>query len=441
MKAPWHRKAANGSSSPRASNGNPRHEGLGPSSGSKPELNALTRVLDEMRHAPEPALDWEALESRLMAEIARRSEHGTGVAGPERTGAERNDAERTAAERSRLAGARSSARSASAPRFPGWLWAPTFAAAIGAGLLWLRAHPLPHPPPRETAELRAEGDRVPFADSAAGAPKLTNSSRLDGDALQPGQELRSEAQALVVTHAGRATWRLLPHSRARLVERAGRIVLELTEGEVSARVVPSPEPGRFIVDAAGARVAVHGTVFNVRLNRDGSVVDVQEGVVSVTPRRAGASVVLLKAPAHGAFTPDGLARDEAPPAPSSPVLAVQPPRAPRKPSDTATSASSAAALDVPEELTISQVEAGVQPFVAAVEQCFRQNMEPSPALRVSARTTCTLAVNPEGQIEQVTFAPPLAPAVQSCVEEASRDVAFTASRHGIEVTRVLELSR
>jgi hypothetical protein len=117
----------------------------------------------------------------------------------------------------------------------------------------------------------------------------------------------------------------------------------------------------------------------------------------------------------------------------------------RQPSDAA--ASEEAPPDVAPEasarhsLTIGEAEAGVETVVEAVSLCFNENTEGSHNVRVSARTELTLEVSAEGVVTEVSFAPPLSPAVQSCGQREALATHFAPSLEGATLTRVLELSR
>jgi pyruvate-formate lyase len=62
-------------------------------------------------------------------------------------------------------------------------------------------------------------------------------------------------------------------------------------------------------------------------------------------------------------------------------------------------------------------------------------------MRVTARTTLSLSVLPDGRIAKSAFDPPLAPNVSQCAQGAAAAIRFVASREGVTLTRVLELRR
>ena len=75
-----------------------------------------------------------------------------------------------------------------------------------------------------------------------------------------------------------------------------------------------------------------------------------------------------------------------------------------------------------------------------LNRCFREQTR-STGIRVSASTGLTLSVAPDGTIQSVTFAPPLAPAVEDCAVKGLRSLTFTHSVEGVTFTRLLEVER
>lgn len=273
---------------------------------------------------------------------------------------------------------------------------------------------------------------------------------LDGDTLPSTEIIESRDERLSIVHPGRAAWTLEPGGRAAVLQHGDVITVRLLKGAIRATVVPSPEPERFAVEAAETRVAVHGTVFRVELFADHNVVDVEEGVVAVSPIAGGAgNTTLLRAPAHAEFTPNGVARRPPPIAIAKrkrananvSANATQTPRAnePGQASEAAGEIAEEKAL--PAELTIGEVEASISPVVAGISRCFAENTEASGNLRVTAQTHLTLDVAPDGAVTSVAFQPPLSPAVQACGEQQAYQVRFAPSETGAKITRVLELSR
>lgn len=352
---------------------------------------ALSVVLDEARRTSPPEIDWADVETKLNRAVE--------LPAP------------SLAHRGR----------------PGFLLALPVAAALGLAGYWL----------------------VPRSEPAA-APSAQSDGKVDGDALRADELLASDATPIQVVHAGRARWTLEPNGRARVLERGGVVRLQLLAGSLKASVVPSEQAERFVVEAAGTRVAVHGTVFRVQLDGERTLVEVEEGVVAVSPRERPAAQVLLRAPRRGEFSLEGasLAAHDSAPSASARLRMSHPP--PRRQNSAASSPEVAASAAAPEtalpsearsSLTIGQAEAGVASAVAAIVRCFKEHTEGSPGVRVSARTELTLLVSPDGAVDEVSFAPPLSPAVQSCGQREAATVRFAPSSEGAALTRVLELSR
>lgn len=354
---------------------------------------ALAVALDEARRVPSPELDWDSLESKLDR-----------------------------------------ARSAPAPvasvSRPSRLVLSLLPAAAALGLVGIFAL---RSPPSVPAEAPAK--------VASSAPETTR----DGDALSPEDVVASDAEAVAVVHAGRARWTLEPHGRALVLSHGDVVRVRLIAGALKADVTPSPEPERFVVEAAGTRVAVHGTLFRVQLQGEQTLVDVEQGVVSVGPReQPSVSTALLRGPTRGAFTLEGAALSPGTPAHTASLrLVVSHPN--RVPSGAASSESdapdAAPAASARHPLTIGEAEAGVAVVVTAVSRCFKEHTEDSHNVRVSARTELTLDVTAEGAVSEVSFSPPLSPVVQACGQREALLVPFAPSLEGARLTRVLELGR
>jgi ferric-dicitrate binding protein FerR (iron transport regulator) len=346
---------------------------------------ALSAVTDEARRqpAPEPS---EALEGRLFDAIASQR------VGP---------AERASRGRSR----------------PVWIVpaAVTLAAAAAAIALWPKPLDAPTPPavPQQLAGI-------------------------DGDVVAADRVLTAARESIEVRHAGRAVWRLEPGSQASVLESGSKIRVRLLSGALRAEVVPGA-PERFVVQAGETRVSVHGTVFRVALEGRESVVDVERGVVAVAPLRGTSGEPLfLRAPSSGRFGSDGRLRTSV--ASNRPKI-ERAPYVRRHASEQPGSPPSASAEPAPpHELTIGEVEAGVATVVQAITRCFHEHTAPEGGVRVTASSTVTLTISPEGAVTDLRFAPPLSPPVQACSERDARTARFVPSK-GSTVTRVVELWR
>ena len=253
------------------------------------------------------------------------------------------------------------------------------------------------------------------------------------------------------------------------------VTLRLDAGSLSAEVTHAERPESFVVHAGATRIAVHGTRFSVQRRQARVLVHVTEGVVAVSPLHAAASAQerwLLHAPARGDFSEDGsaghvIAREVEKPKPNAtrsrasrraPAASTHVPAAP---SGSATaeqsvpegaeslegqppaelSAEAGAPAEIPATLSIGDVEAGLTQVIDALSGCFQQHMPARGDMRVTARTTLTLSVGPDGRIASSQFNPPLAPNVSACALRASGAVRFAASQEGASLTRILELRR
>lgn len=355
-----------------------------------PREALLRRLTREARAEQTAELDWARMEERLVRH----------------------------AERAKPAAPR--------PLFP-LAWAVGLTAAVGAAAaLWL------------VTSQASVNPRPAVAD-------LAHAPRQDARALPLGKRLEAGAKSVVIDHAGRASWTLEPGSAASMIENLDRITVRLERGSLLARVVPNPRPETFVVEAAGARVAVHGTVFRVALVGARVAVEVTEGTVGVGSLGAPARF-LLEAPTHAEFATDGSSgsRDGIPLAFMAAPTASQPKHA--APHLTPTAPAGSATLPgvttpLPLEPTISDIEAGVAPIVDVASSCFAQHTRGADGVQITVRTALTLTIDASGTVSDVHFQPPLSPEVEACAAASISGVTFTASEHGAKVTRMLELKR
>lgn len=299
--------------------------------------------------------------------------------------------------------------------------------------------------------------RPPVAVPAKPAAKLSTQP-LNGDQLALGTRITAGKQALTVEHHGRARWTLEPYATA-LVSDAGEfLTVQLESGALSAAVVPNPKPETFAVEVEGTRVAVHGTAFRVERLGERVQVEVSEGTVAVEASGSHSSpAFLLRADSRGNFALDGRTgsvegnasavlaksgahsrRAVAKVASVAHAHAATPVAQPVVPDASAELASPAPAL--PLQPSISDIESGVSSAVELMNRCFHDQTR-STDIRVSAGTGLTLSVAGDGTIQSVTFAPPLAPAVEDCAVSGLRALTFTRSVDGVTFTRLLELER
>jgi ferric-dicitrate binding protein FerR (iron transport regulator) len=333
---------------------------------------ALARVVAEARAESAPELDWDRVEARLGQE----------------------------------------------PRLPlvdsapargmrvGWFLA---AAGVALALGW-----------------HAAGGRV-HATVTAAAP---SSDKLDGNTLA-GSSLEATQADVSVEHAGHSQWTLERGSRARVMTHDGVVEVVLERGSVKARVVPSPRSETFVVEAAGTRVAVHGTVFRVALSGDHVDVAVTEGTVLVGPREKPGSGRPVTARESSSFTLGG--------------ELIAPERPSARPAHLAGehhgTPSAAPMPALPAQPPIDEVEKVVSKVLDVGASCFERNTATANGVRVTVNTTMTLKALPSGNLELANFDPPLAPAVQRCLEQGIRSVTIAESQQGISIVRRMDLER
>jgi hypothetical protein len=259
-----------------------------------------------------------------------------------------------------------------------------------------------------------------------------------------GSRVESQEREVSIDHAGRATWTLAPGSSARLTERGDRITVRLERGSVLSEVVPNPRPEAFVVEAAGTRIAVHGTVFRVLLEGDHVIVQVREGTVAVGPIGAVPGF-FLKAPAHGDFAADGRSGSiDGRPLGESEDRRAQPLKlGPARPASAPSSSgqASGSVAELPAEPSISDIEAGIARIVDATSDCFSRNTKSTEGVQITVRTALSLQIDGSGAVSDVDFQPPLSPDVEECAASSIAQVAFVASKQGAKVTRMLELKR
>jgi hypothetical protein len=347
----------------------------------------LDRLVDEARSQEVPAVDWDGLEASLM----KRATETPRAPAPRRT------------------------------RTLPLLLAAAAVFSIGAFVVVRGREVLPDGATRGQSAER-EVPRVRHA--------------LNGNELAPGAVVTSGAEPVVVEHRGHVTWTLSPESTAH-VESVGDVVsLAIDRGQVSAEVVKSPKPESFVVRVERTRVAVHGTQFRVSRLSDSVRVEVQEGVVGVSP--VGRPGFELRAPDAATLTFDGVRTDVS----AATGLEQSPPTAApakRGPQNARPKTAYFAPIE-PDGLPRGAL-AGVEQVVSSVERCLKENTVAADDLRVSVETRLTLRVDPKGSVGEAVFAPPLAPSVGACVDQAIGTVAFPRSEGGFVAYRTLELSR
>ena len=294
----------------------------------------------------------------------------------------------------------------------------------------------------------ASPESAPVGRGAPTQPAAAEEEVVQGDRLLVGQRLVTSAAPLRVEHPERASWTLAPHSSARLVRSGEQIAVELQFGALLASVAPSSRPESFAVEVGETHVAVHGTVYRVSRREETAHVEVLHGTVAVGARSEAARVWLLTAPATGRFSLDGRRLDTA-------ELAKTAPRSvPRAPP----SARSAAASDAvgrvgprpsseqdPEPLephpSGAELERALELLIEDVRDCFASHTQPSGNVVIQARSTLHVQVEPSGRVGQLTFDPPLSPAVRACAEDRVAARRFPPSKLGARTGRLVLLTR
>lgn len=336
---------------------------------------ALSRVVAEARSEAAPELDWARIEARLDAEPRLPEIEGRPSRGV-----------RTALI----------------------LAAAGVALAIG----WVAA-----------------GSRAKIANQ--GLPDATHQA-IDGDVLAAGERIDAEQADVAVEHRHHSQWTLERGGRASVTTEPGVVRVELEQGALVARVVPSPRKETFIVEAAGTRVAVHGTAFRVALTASHLDVSVTEGIVLVGPRDRPGFGQSLIANQSSTFTLTGVpladARSVRSPA-SRPAVEHRP------------VASAGHGRELVAQPPIDEVERVVSDVLGLAARCFETRTTTANGVRVTASTQITLHALPEGKLELVSLDPPLAPPVEACLNEGIMKLSITQSERGIQVTRRMDLER
>lgn len=356
-----------------------------------PREDALRRLVRDARAEKVPELDWSGVEERLMRQATR------------------------------------SAPVAQRPAYP-LAWAALALAAVVA--VWL------------------VGRRADVAVRQAPPPiiEATEPLRRNGDTLPLGSRIATGEREVSVDHARRATWTLAPNSSALLVGKGERITVRLEQGSVLSQVVPNPKPETYVVEAAGTRVAVHGTVFRVALENGRVIVTVREGLVAVGPL-GSVPAFFLKAPAHGDFAADGRSGsiDGRPLGESeerrATPLKLAPPRVVSAPSASGLAAPSAPSSEPPLEPSINDIEVGIARIVDAASDCFSRYTTSAEGVQITVRTALSLKIAASGKVSDVDFQPPLSPEAETCAATSISQVTFAPSQQGASVTRMLELKR
>lgn len=228
---------------------------------SGPEVRAMRLVIDEVRSSLPPAVDWEGLERRTLASI---------------------DAELRSAPHTVRAN-------------PSGMKSALGFAAVAAALVMLitgqRAGSVPSSAALELASVPMAGPGMILASAIASGSRV--------DVGEVGRRF---------VWPGVAQWDLAPGTSVVMTREGGAPTIVLERGAVTARAVSRRVLGApvesFVVEAGGARIAVHGTTFSVAIDGDRVILTVDEGAVSIgrAGKPGGAGDAIVKGPGSAAFS-------------------------------------------------------------------------------------------------------------------------------------------
>jgi len=394
------------------------------------EVRALRVMVDELRAEAPPELPWDAIEQRLLSRLSHAP-----YAPP---------SSRLAQADARPISLRRSEPGSSLARVLGFAAA---AAVLALGISTAASS--------SGARSLAAPARHAVVASAIGF-EPGSSTVHDLSALREGDVVEARDAPVSFGRPGLVAWTLAPGSALRVRSEAtvGHTVV-LERGSLRAEVTPrDPSEGlveAFAVEAAGTRVAVHGTAFSVTLAGDRAVVDVEHGAVAVGPvGYLGATTGhLLVGPSRASFSLDGgrsarlmdrapepvvvAVADLGPASPPSPGDPAGVPATEERPAEPVAAPSVAqgpqlaraghapaplggpvAVAPAPAEVPL--LTAGV--VRARLERCFKQtSLSGSSGLAVSVSTTLRIDVNPDGSPHAI-FDPPVKPELVPCAGSA-----------------------
>jgi hypothetical protein len=410
-------------------------------------LAALTR---EAAEQPLPELDWERLESNVLARC-------------------------TMARSAPLAPPRV-ARARWVPAPPTWAsspWPVAIAAAAAAALIY--GSPADSP----TAPGRLERARV-----QANEPQslVANLSSLD-----VGDVAETSVHSAVYDAPGVVRVALAPSSRFEVVandlaaERTGGVTVALARGSLRADVTPRSEGEVFAVEVERTRIAVHGTSFTVSREGDRVIVDVAHGSVAVGPvgHRGATHGWLVVGPDRASFSLDGARKaawlGPAPATASAVGSNVEPPTAvaadvptsrakrpamthpvsprvdavaaaPHKAELSATPGTDSRVIGWGEGSTSvgrdpsEQEAAEVAGIVRQLSACYEKQAS-AHGVRFSVESSLTLTIMQSGAIREGVFMPPLSPTLMSCADKAIGAAHFPRGEAPRQIKVPVQLSR
>jgi hypothetical protein len=404
-------------------------------------LRAVRALTREAADEPMPPVDWDGMEERLLAEMAR-------------------------GERPSLVEivAPSGAAKASAPSHAGSPWAAALAAAAVVALV-------------------ATGgwDAKTRSPAVEGARSTAITGLTSGGSLELGDVVASHTQSVVYEMPGVVTFTLAPASRIQLVAASANedehptVTIALAEGSVHAEVEPRPDGEAFAVEVGRTRIAVHGTSFTVTREGDRAIVEVAHGSVAVGPAGHPGSTQgwLLVGPDQASFSLDGARDAQWLTAPASPfamdrasepargsdraafLAASDADRAARQPSSAqaARGVHRVSAVQPKEDIAptenvrapapknAAELDAeGMEAILRDVEACYDRQVS-SFGVSFSIKSSLTLSILPNGAIREGLFAPPLSPTLMNCARDSIMSKRFAPGASPREIRVPVNLSR
>lgn len=393
-----------------------------------------------------PPLDWDGIESKLLAQVVADAVTPPSVDGP-------------------------ATRSSVTALQVGSPWAVALAAAAAVALVVGSSFTTHERSSKET-ERAARASRA-----EEGVQGITL-----GDTLKPGDTAVSKDRSLAYQKAGLVTFTLAPESSIEIVTNEkggampGPLTIALGRGSVHAEVTPRAEGEAFAIEVGRTRVAVHGTSFTVSRETDRVTVEVTHGSVAVGPTgHPGATQGwLLVGPEHATFSLDGAREAEwlgEPPAPgaTSPALtpsgtastsseakpskatsAPPPPssgRVGRAPVDRAESnltTDETATVETPQVVDTrspaQRDKATTASILRELEACYQRQLS-SFGVSFSIRSSLRLSILPSGAVREGVFDPPLSPTLMTCARQAITSARFPKGVSVRQIQVAVNLSR
>jgi hypothetical protein len=413
---------------------------------------ALAALTQEAAEETLPDIDWERLESKVLAGCAI--------------------ATAPAALTSRSAVARW------VPRPPTWSsspWPMAIAAAAAAALIYGIPAGSPHVPGQtERARAGASGPRAAVASLAL---------------LDVGDVAETDTHSAIYDEPGVVRLALAPSSRFEVVANdldasraGGGVTVALRRGSLHADVTPRTDGEVFAVEVERTRIAVHGTSFTVSRKGDRVVVDVAHGSVAVGPvgNRGATHGWLVVGPDRAAFSLDGAraaawlgpaevtasAAAEPSTLPPTAVIAGGPASRAKRPSVAGTASPRVDAVAAAPSKGETAVATGTAPRVTGwgegsaaagrdpsaqeaaevaailrhLSACYEKQAT-AFGVRFFVESSLTLTILQSGAIREGVFMPPLSPTLMTCADKAIGAARFPPGEASRQIKVPVQLSR